>query len=108
VALVAGVDFGTQSVRVSIFDGAQGRLGIGSAAIPLPRKKSDPDYATQSHSDPLDALLQATQAAIASAKIDSKEIEAIAVDTTGSSVVPVGHGLEPLDDCRVGGGALPR
>lgn len=98
MALVAGVDFGTQSVRVSIFDSAKGRLAIGTAPIPLRRKKSDPDYATQSHSDHLDALVDATRAAIASAKIDGKEIEAIAIDTTGSSVIPVGQSLEPLDD----------
>ncbi len=98
MSLVAGVDFGTQSVRVSIFHDAKGRLGIATAPIPLQRKKTDPNYATQSHSHHLDALTQAVHVAVASAKIDGKSIEAIAIDTTGSSVIPVGHGLHPLDD----------
>jgi L-ribulokinase len=49
MSVVAGVDFGTLSVRVSIFDSAKGRLGSGAAEYPLLRKKEDPDYATQSH-----------------------------------------------------------
>ena len=40
--VVAGVDFGTLSVRVSIFDSEKGRLGAGTAEYPLHRKKSDP------------------------------------------------------------------
>ena len=31
MSIVAGVDFGTLSVRVSIFDSVQGRLGAGAA-----------------------------------------------------------------------------
>ena len=49
--VVAGVDFGTLSVRVSIFDSEKGRLGSGVAEYPLHRKSEDPDYATQSHAD---------------------------------------------------------
>ena len=44
MSLVAGVDFGTLSVRVSVFDSVKGRLGTGAAQYPLHRKKSDPDY----------------------------------------------------------------
>ena len=35
MAVVAGVDFGTLSVRVSIFDSQRGRLGSGVAEYPL-------------------------------------------------------------------------
>ena len=49
--VVAGVDFGTLSVRVSLFDNEKGRLGAGVAEYPLHRKREDPDYATQSHAD---------------------------------------------------------
>ena len=59
--LVAGVDFGTLSVRVSIFDSARGRLGSGIAEYPLHRKKDDPDHATQSHADHMNALAAAMQ-----------------------------------------------
>ncbi|MDE3165411.1 MAG: ribulokinase, partial [Acidobacteriota bacterium] len=95
---VAGVDFGTLSVRVSIFDSEQGRLGAGTADYPLHRKKEDPDHATQSHADHMEALALATQRALAGAKVSGDSIEAIALDTTGSSVIPVDEHLNPLDD----------
>ncbi len=96
--IVAGVDFGTLSVRVSIFDSVRGRLGHGIAEYPLHRKKDDPDHATQSHADHMRALVEATHRAVANAKIDGRDIEAIALDTTGSSVIPVDKNLQPLDD----------
>jgi L-ribulokinase len=96
--IVAGVDFGTLSVRVSIFDSTAGRLGSGAADYPLFRKPDDPDHATQRHSDHMTALAQATHIAIADAKIDGHAIDAIALDTTGSSVVPVDNHLQPIDD----------
>ena len=40
--IVAGVDFGTLSVRVSIFDSVKGRLGSATGEYPLLRKKEDP------------------------------------------------------------------
>lgn len=98
MSVVAGVDFGTLSVRVSIFDSARGRLGAGTADYPLVRKKEDPDHATQSHADHMRALTEAMRRAIAAAGIEGQSIEAIALDTTGSSVIPVDGNLEPLDD----------
>ena len=88
MAIVAGVDFGTISVRVTIVDTKAGRLGSGTAEYPLHRKREDPDYATQSHGDHMRALAEATRSAIASAKISGSQIEALAIDTTGSSVIP--------------------
>ena len=96
--VVAGVDFGTLSVRVSLFDSAQGRIGSGLAEYPLHRRRDDPDYATQSHADHLNALVLAMQSALAQAGIPGSAVKALAIDTTGSSVIPVGPGLEPLDD----------
>ncbi len=98
MAIVAGVDFGTLSVRVTLLDSERGRLSTASAEYPLKRKRDDPDYATQSHADQMNALAQATHKAIAEAGIDGSKVEAIALDTTGSSVVPVNAKLEPLDD----------
>ncbi len=96
--IVAGVDFGTLSVRVSIFDSKQGKLGAGTAEYPLHRKREDPDFATQSHDDHMSALALAMRRAVASAGIPGQSIQALALDTTGSSVIPVGRNLEPLDD----------
>src|SRR5437868_5585369 len=95
MSIVAGVDFGTLSVRVSIFDSARGRLGSGVAEYPLLRKKEDPDHATQSHTDHMKALAEATHRAIKDAAIDGHAIESIALDTTGSSVIPVDKTLAP-------------
>lgn len=98
MAIVAGVDFGTVSVRVSIFDSRLGRLGAGTADYPLHRRKDDPDHATQSHADHMRALVEAMRKAVADARIDGSTVGALAIDTTGSSVIPVGPALEPLDD----------
>lgn len=101
MAIVAGVDFGTLSVRVSLFDSEKGRLGSATAGYPLVRKHEDPDHATQSHADQMAALEKATQAALAAAGVNGQSVEAIALDTTGSTIVPVGEKLQPLDDYYV-------
>ena len=98
MAIVAGVDFGTLSVRVTLVDSKKGPLATASASYPLHRRREDPNYATQSHADQMAALAAATKDAIKSAGIDDAEVAAIALDTTGSSVVPVGEDLEPLDE----------
>jgi L-ribulokinase len=98
MAIVAGVDFGTLSVRASIFDSSRGRLGSATAEYPLFRKKEDPDHATQRHQDQMRALVAAMRAALDASGIPGSQVEALALDTTGSSIVPVGQGLEPLDD----------
>jgi L-ribulokinase len=98
MAIVAGVDFGTLSVRVTLVDSVKGPIGTGVASYPLHRRREDPDFATQAHADQMSALAEATRAVLASTGIPGDEIAAIALDTTGSSVIPVGEGLEPLDD----------
>jgi L-ribulokinase len=98
MTVVAGVDFGTLSVRVTLVDSKRGPIGTASASYPLHRRRDDPDFATQSHSDQMNALANATRDAVRTAGVDGNEVAAIALDTTGSSVVPVGDGLEPLDD----------
>lgn len=98
MTLVAGIDFGTQSVRFSIFDSDRGRLGSGVAPYPVLRRENDPNYAAQHPSDHFTALEAAAKQAIANAQIDGHQIAALAVDTTGSTIVPLGEGLQPLDD----------
>jgi len=98
MAIVAGVDFGTLSVRVSIVDSSKGRIGSATADYPLFRKKEDPDHATQKHSDHMQALVQATRKALEQAGVPGQMVEAIALDTTGSSVIPIDADFQPLDD----------
>jgi len=96
--IVAGVDFGTLSVRVSIVDSERGLLASAVSEYPLHRKREDPDFATQSHDDHMRALAEATRQAVKAAGIPGDQVESIALDTTGSSVIPVGEGMVPLDD----------
>jgi L-ribulokinase len=98
VSIVAGVDFGTESVRVSIFDSDRGRLGLGMATYPVLRDRADANFATQRHQDHCGSLVTAFQLALAAAKVPGRLVEAIALDTTGSSVVPVDEKLEPIGD----------
>ncbi|MGA8272260.1 MAG: ribulokinase [Candidatus Sulfotelmatobacter sp.] len=98
MAIVAGVDFGTLSVRVSLVDSERGLISSAIAEYPLHRKREDPEYATQSHEDHMRALASATREALKKAGIAGDQVQAIALDTTGSSVIPVGKDLQPLGE----------
>ena len=98
MTVVAGVDFGTQSVRVTLVDSREGPLGSGVSPYPVQRTPSDPDFATQSHDAHMAALVEAMRTALAESRVRGADVAAIALDTTGSTVVPVGRGLVPLDD----------
>jgi L-ribulokinase len=96
--LVAGVDFGTQSVRVSIVDSEKGSIGTGVSEYTVIRRRDDPDFATQSHRAHMDALVGAMRLALADASVNGRDILSIALDTTGSTVIMVDDRLQPLDD----------
>src|SRR5450432_1371631 len=98
MAIVAGVDFGTLSVRVSIVDSERGLLQSAVAEYPLHRKREDPEYATQSHDHHMRALAAATREAVKKSGVSGDQIEAIALDTTGSSVIPVDDKMQPLGE----------
>ena len=46
----------------------------------------------------MDALVKATLEVLEKAGVKGEAVESIGIDTTGSSVIPVGENLEPLDD----------
>jgi L-ribulokinase len=98
MSIVAGIDFGTASVRASLVDSDRGRLGLGTAHYPVRRQRDDPDFATQRHDDHCRALIAAVHSALAEAGLPGKAVEALAIDTTGSTVVPIDEHLQPLDD----------
>lgn len=98
MTLVAGVDFGTESVRVSIVDHAAGVVGDGVSEIPVVRDPSDPGFATQSHTEHVRALVEATHQALSAAGVRGADIAALALDTTGSTVAVVDESLQPLGD----------
>jgi L-ribulokinase len=98
MAIVAGVDFGTLSVRVSLVDSERGLLDSATSEYPLHRKREDPEYATQSHDDHMRALVSATREVLKKSGVAGDQVQAIALDTTGSSVIPVGSNLQPLGE----------
>ncbi len=98
MAVVAGVDFGTLSVRVSIVDSERGLLASALVEYPLHRKREDPEYATQSHEDHMRALAAATREAVKQAGISGDQVASIALDTTGSSVIAVDRDMQPLGE----------
>lgn len=98
MAIVAGVDYGTQSVRVAIVDSERGPIGAGIGEYPVLRDRNDPDLATQSHAAHMEALVVAMRNALADASVNGRDVLSIAIDTTGSTVIPVGKNLAPLDD----------
>ena len=98
MSIVAGVDFGTLSVRVTLLDKTRGQFATASASYPLKRSNRDPNLATQSHDDQMAALVRAMREALQLGGIAGEQIEALALDTTGSSVLPVNAHMQPLDD----------
>ena len=98
MTIVAGVDFGTLSVRVTLVDSEKGPIGTASASYPLHRRREDPNFATQSHADQMAALAAATRDVLKNTGVDGGAVAALALDTTGSSVIPVAEELEPLDE----------
>src|SRR5258708_35350765 len=98
MAVVVGVDFGTLSVRASIVDSERGLLASAITEYPLHRKREDPEYATQSYEDHMRALAAATQEVGRKSGVPADQILAIALDTTGSSVIPAVKNLQPRDD----------
>ncbi len=98
MAMVAGVDFGTLSVRVTLLDSQRGPVGTASASYPLHRRREEPDFATQSHDDQMDSLVRATRRVLEQTGIDGNNVVALGIDTTGSSVIAVDRTLQPLDD----------
>src|SRR6202167_2327982 len=98
MAMVAGVDFGPLSVRVSLVDSERGLLDSATSEYPLHRKREDPEYATQSHDDHMRALVSATREVLKKSGVAGDQVQAIALDTTGSSVIPVGKDLQALSE----------
>lgn len=95
--IVAGVDFGTLSVRVTCMETDSGAvLSHATASYPLERSAKDPLLGGQAHSDHMNGLIEAMHKACDIAGIDGHDIAALACDTTGSSVVMVDEKLQPV------------
>jgi L-ribulokinase len=83
---------------VTLFSSEGKALGHASAEYPLHRRREDPDYATQSHDDQMSALADAFKKVLATSTVKGQDVIALAIDTTGSSVVMAGEGLRPISE----------
>ena len=88
-----------QRSRLDLRQRARAGSGAGTAEYPLHRKQG---RSGPRHAEPRRPHERAgrghAQARSTDAGVDGTAIEAIALDTTGSSVIPVDAQLEPLDD----------
>ena len=98
MSVVAGVDFGTTSVRVSLVDSSRGGVGAGTAEYPVQRDSFDPNLATQDPHNHEVALERAFASALRAGELPGSAVTAVAIDTTGSTVIPLDESLQPLDD----------
>jgi L-ribulokinase len=105
-AFVVGVDFGTNSARAVVVDGADGRI-VGGAVADYPSGERgvllddrDPHLARQHPGDYLEALSRSVRGALAEAGgapgFSRESVVGIGADTTGSTPLPVDAACRPL------------
>ncbi len=91
---VLGIDFGTESVRVGIFDLAGNAVAFGTQTYPLYHPR--PGWAEQRPDDWWSALVAATRRALAAGGIAGEEIAGIGADCTSCTVVTMDERFQPL------------
>lgn len=98
---VIGVDAGTESCRVGIFDLTSDHPGIpvSQAAVKYTTTFPRPGFAEQKPQEWWDSFGAACKEAIANKNIDIECIHALSVDTTACSVVSLDKYLKPLRNC---------
>lgn len=91
---VMGIDFGTESVRVGIFDLA-GRPAV-FAAQSYPLHHPYPGWAEQNPADWWAALVRAVHAALAESGVPREDIVGLGVDCTSCTVLAMDRDCRPL------------
>ncbi|MEZ4709569.1 MAG: FGGY family carbohydrate kinase [Caldilineaceae bacterium] len=91
---VIGIDFGTESVRVGVFDqlGAPAAFASKEYRLYHPR----PGWAEQQPDEWWAALVQATRAAVAKSGVRKEEIVGLSTDCTSCTVVALDEQFRPL------------
>lgn len=89
-----GIDFGTESVRVGIFDLAGAPLVFASEPYPLYHPQ--PGWAEQRPDEWWTALVTATHMALAASGIAREEIVGVGADCTSCTVVALDERFQPL------------
>lgn len=91
---VIGIDFGTESARVGIFDQTGQPVSFASQTYPL--YHPHPGWAEQNPDEWWAALVTATRAALAKSGVSKEEIVGIGTDCTSCTVVPMDDNFQPL------------
>jgi FGGY-family pentulose kinase len=89
-----GVDLGTESLRVGIFDRDGGPVGFSSAAYETHHPQSG--WAEQDPDQWWSALKEAVPAALADGDVAADDIAGLSVDATAATVLPVDADGQPL------------
>ncbi len=91
---VTGIDFGTESVRVGIFN----RVGepVAFASQPYPLYHPHPGWAEQKPAEWWAALVTATRAALDKSGVPREEIVGLGADCTSCTVVAMDEKFQPL------------
>ena len=90
---VMGIDFGTESCRVGIFDLNGAPVAFAATAYPTP---SAPGWAEQSPVDWWNALRASVHSVMQRSGVQPHEIKGISYDATTMTVVALDHGGEAL------------
>ncbi|MCC5875990.1 MAG: ribulokinase, partial [Candidatus Sumerlaeia bacterium] len=85
-----GVDVGTGSARVALFDEAGERHGLG--IVPIRMWRPRPDFVEQSSENIWEAICRATRIALEESAVQPGSIAGIGFDATCSLVVVDGDG----------------
>ena len=91
---VVGIDFGTESVRVGIFN--QVGEPVAFAAQTYPLYHPHPGWAEQKPAEWWAALVQATRAVLDKSGISKEEIVGVGTDCTSCTVVAMDDNFQPL------------
>ena len=91
---VMGIDFGTESVRVGIFD-LEG-TPLVFASEPYPLYHPHPGWAEQKPDEWWNSLVKATHSALAQSNIPKESIVGLGADTTSCTVVVMDEEFQPL------------
>ena len=91
---VIGIDFGTESARVGVFDMAGQPLAFASQTYPLYHPQAG--WAEQQPDEWWSALVTATRAAVEKSGVASEEIVGIGADCTSCTVVLMDENFAPL------------
>ncbi len=93
---IIGIDFGTESVRVGVFNQIGEPIAFASQTYPLTHPY--PGWAEQKPEEWWSALVTATRAAVDKSGVPKDEIVGLGADCTSCTVVAMDENFQPLPE----------